>query len=550
MSLKRMLSWVYLASLAKSHDTFIGRAGFCADDQRQLLMSYLERNKRTLFGEAHDFGAIGSIADFQKRVPIRQYDQISPWIDQISMGKPGVLTAEPVLLLEPTSGTSAMGAKLIPYTAGLKREFQQAVGPWIYDLNRAYPGLRNGRSYWSVSPVNQRESRTSGGIPIGFEDDASYLGRIGGVVRAIFAVPSWVKLLSNIDDFRLATAYFLLRCRDLSLISVWNPSFLTLIVEHMEAGRETLLRAIHEGRLPLTHAGVERPYTDALSPDPRRARELERLWQSDRDDRYRQIWPGLQLISCWGDHMAAHHKEHLLRCFPGVAFQNKGLLATEGVISFPLECSGGHPLAYRSHFFEFIASPGDEPRLLHQLERGKSYRVIITTGGGLYRYDLKDHIEVTGHYRTLPLVRFVGRQQVSDLCGEKLDETFAREQTLTALRRLDIATEFIMMVPTLRENGGGYVLFVQLSDEKGRPLLRQLAALLEEGLQQNFHYRYARGLGQLHPLRVFHITTAGWQRYLLQCQENGQRLGDIKQVFLAKPGCWDEVFEGRFYDSR
>ncbi len=55
------------------------------------------------------------------------------------------------------------------------------------------------------------------------------------------------------------------------------------------------------------------------------------------------------------------------------------------------------------------------PQLTHELERGGLYTVVVTTRGGLYRYQLGDLIEVTGHIRGCPLIRFIGRQgYVSD----------------------------------------------------------------------------------------------------------------------------------------
>lgn len=51
----------------------------------------------------------------------------------------------------------------------------------------------------------------------------------------------------------------------------------------------------------------------------------------------------------------------------------------------------------------------------HELRTGESYTVIVTTGGGLWRYRLGDLVEVDGFFGA----------SVSDLCGEKLAETFA-----------------------------------------------------------------------------------------------------------------------------
>src|SRR5262249_35205246 len=154
---------------------------------------------------------------------------------------------------------------------------------------------------------------------------------------------------------------------------------------------------------------------------------------------YEEIWPNLQLISCWA-HGSAASALPLLQClFPNVAIQPKGVLATEAFISFPFQ-DGESALSATSHFFEFEELRAEAcVRLAHQVEAGKRYVLIVTTSGGLYRYRLGDIVEVTGFVRTCPLLHFIGKEdRIVDLRGEKLNEAFV-ERTLSALfRRFDL----------------------------------------------------------------------------------------------------------------
>src|SRR5262249_5236390 len=153
-------------------------------------------------------------------------------------GRRGVLTREPVTLLEPTSG-SVRGEKLIPYTASLRRQFQRALAVWIADLFRHRPALRRGRAYWSLSPALGPPRRSAGGIPIGFDDDTAYLGTLERcAVQRLLVVPPGVARLADMDAFRYATLLGLLRAEDLALISVWNPTFLTALFAPLEAWQE------------------------------------------------------------------------------------------------------------------------------------------------------------------------------------------------------------------------------------------------------------------------------------------------------------------------
>src|SRR5205085_4734172 len=119
----------------------------------------------------------------------------------------------------------------------------------------------------------------------------------------------------------------------------------------------------------------------------------------------RRIWPRLALISCWADAAAGQFLAELRQLFPEVEIQPKGLLATEGFVSFPLTDKPGAALALRCHFFEF-EELGGRCRLAHELDRGGRYRVVVTTAGGLYRYQLGDEVEVVGFLHQCPLIRF------------------------------------------------------------------------------------------------------------------------------------------------
>jgi hypothetical protein len=110
----------------------------------------------------------------------------------------------------------------------------------------------------------------------------------------------------------------------------------------------------------------------------------------------RALWPGLALISCWCDGPSAAFLPALRRWFPGVALQPKGLLATEGVVSFPWGTpDAGAVPAITSHFLEFIdlSRPASAPALVSDLTPGGRYSPLLTTAGGLYRYHLKDVVE-------------------------------------------------------------------------------------------------------------------------------------------------------------
>ena len=89
-----------------------------------------------------------------------------------------------------------------------------------------------------------------------------------------------------------------------------------------------------------------------------------------------------------------------------------------------------------------------------------------------------------------------------------------------------------------------YTLFIE-APAVADDTLRQVGCELETALQENYHYRYCRELGQLDALRVFRIDNDALATYLAVCQAHGQRAGDIKLVALHRLGGWSEVFQGQ-----
>jgi hypothetical protein len=470
--------------------------------QRSLLRRYLGANADTAFGRSHGFASIRTAEDYRERVPFMPGEDLAPWVDRISAGEAGVLTRSPVRMLEPTSGFSA-AAKLIPFTATLQREIRRAVAPWIVDLYAHRPRLALGTAYWSITPLALDEDRPARPVRVGFEEDSEYLGGFWGrLVDATLAVPGSVRHLRDPDAFRYATLKYLLMRRDLSLISVWHPSFLLLLLEALPRFWDALVRDV--GRTELR----------TLSPDaPTR------------------IWPRLGLISCWGDAHAALSLPELARTCPGVEIQPKGLLATEGFVTIPF--LGAWPLAVRSHFFEFLPEDGGAPRFAWELEEGRIYSVVLTTGGGLYRYLLQDRVRVEGFVERTPSLRFLGKGgHVSDLRGEKLHESFVAG----ILARVLIGTNprFAMLAPA---DVAGYCLFLEIDAEPPT----DLAERLDEELSANPHYRLCRALGQLAAVQVQRLEPGAFARYLHRCRERGQRWGDVKPLALSPLSGWGEA---------
>ncbi len=172
-----------------------------------------------------------------------------------------------------------------------------------------------------------------------------------------------------------------------------------------------------------------------------------------------------------------------------------------------------------SAFLEFVDDDGDA-FTCDELIEGATYRVVMTTPGGLYRYDLGDRLACRGHVNGLPRLEFIGRAVSTDIVGEKLSEDFVAE----ALDRVGAGA-------CLAARATGAPFYELLVDARHGEDLAQQAAMVEKCLHANPQYAYARALGQLGPVKPRAVERL-MDRYTHVQARRGCRLADIKPPVL------------------
>ena len=82
-------------------------------DQEAILKGLLQVGSKTEFGTEHKLGEVKSHAEFREAVPVRDYEQFSPYISRIKEGRHNVLWKGLPIYFAKTSGTTS-GIKYIP----------------------------------------------------------------------------------------------------------------------------------------------------------------------------------------------------------------------------------------------------------------------------------------------------------------------------------------------------------------------------------------------------------------------------------------------------
>jgi hypothetical protein len=368
---------------------------------------------------------------------------------------------------------------------------------WAHDLIVNGPKFNTGKLYFCISPqFGPGETN----LPT-LQDDSQYLDLWLRWLLAPFLVSAGaVNQFRDAAEFKEKLALALLSAENLEIISIWSPSFLRVILDYIVNQRlylrEMLVNKISAQRWHFLE-NAEIPWTE--------------------------IWPNLKLISCWDAAQAADGAGLLRSLFPGVMVQGKGLLATEAPMTVPLIEAGGCLPVLDEVFFEFEDTNGQIYRL-EELQLGGVYRVVVSQKGGLYRYRMGDRVQVTHLYRQTPCLEFIGREgTISDLVGEKLNSDFLWD----IIQELGIAGAFFTSLVPVTFPQPYYLLLLDAVQETET----EIAPRLDAALMRSTHYRQARLLGQLAPLRV--LISPHIPEIITNFKTgSGQKWGDIKHPLL------------------
>ncbi|HMU03104.1 MAG TPA: GH3 auxin-responsive promoter family protein, partial [Saprospiraceae bacterium] len=149
-------------------------------DQGQIMLQLTRKAKNTLFGKDHHFDKIRTYEDYKKSIPVRDYEALRPYVDQVTEGKADILWPGKPKYFAKTSGTTS-GVKYIPITPDSMpnhiHSARNAMLNYLHQVGNA--DIFKGKLiFLSGSPVLDEK----GGIPT---------GRLSGIVN--HEVPKWIR---------------------------------------------------------------------------------------------------------------------------------------------------------------------------------------------------------------------------------------------------------------------------------------------------------------------------------------------------------------------
>ena len=460
--------------------------------QERALRHLTATARDTEFGLAHGFRGIRSVAEYQARVPVRDYGQLKPWLERAAAGEESVAWPGRCRDWVKTSGTTS-GDKVIPVTPEAFAAHKR--GGWDALLRAA--SLAGGGQTLMGGPMLFLGGSTAL-RPLG---QGTQVGELSGLVAsrlpwgfrgryspgpACAAIPDWEERLDAIAA--LATTQDL---RLLSGMPSWLVIFFERVASHAEAAGGRRLRSLG------------------------------------------QLWPHLRVLIHGGVAFAPYadvFEEWLGRRLPRVEVYP----ASEGFVGVQTESAGGLTLMLDyGIFYEFVPveDVGAETPRRHtvaEVELGRSYAVVMSTPAGLWSYTLGDTVRFTARDPLRLVITGRTRHHVNAF-GENVIVEEVERALVRACRRTEAeVVEFTVAPrwPSATEARGGHEWLVEFRVPPTEP--DDFTRILDEGLATlNTDYRTKRSgsVGMVAPV-VTTLPAGTFHRWM----RKAGRLGDQHKV--------------------
>ena len=314
--------------------------------QEELLLSFVEKASKTLYGREHDFENIHSVKDFQERVPIADYEDLRPYIERVKRGQANILWTDTPEYFAKTSGTTS-GSKYIPISKeGMPFQIAGAQSALFHYIAR-----KNNADFVTGKMIFLQ------GSPELEEVYGIKTGRLSGIVA--HHIPNYLQ------KNRL-------------------PSWETNIMEDWEAKVDKIVEETEKENMTLI-SGIP----------PWLIMYFEKLIEK-HGKKIKQIFPNLQLIVTGGVNYEPYRdkmeellggKVDIIQTFP----------ASEGFFAFQDDYTQEGLLLLTNHgiFYEFVpleeyGKPNARRLTLKDIELNKDYALILTTNSGLWAYSIGD----------------------------------------------------------------------------------------------------------------------------------------------------------------
>jgi hypothetical protein len=318
--------------------------------QEAIRIELVKKAQHTAFGKAHQFDQIQTYADFKRRIPIRDYEGLKPYVERIKQGEENVLWHGKPVYFAKTSGTTS-GVKYIPITKeSIPNHFSTARNALFN-----YMAETNNSAFMDGNMI------FLSGSPVLEEVNGILTGRLSGISNHL--VPNWLK------GNQLPTW-------QTNCIEDWEEKLEHIVTETLSADMRLI-------------SGIP-PWVQMY---------YERLLERTGKSKIKDIFPNYTVFVYGGVNFEPYRA--VLEGLVGEKINSvETYPASEGFIAFQdSQTVPGLLLNVASGiFFEFIPleqihSSNPTRFSLAEVQLGVNYVIIINSNAGLWGYNIGDTVE-------------------------------------------------------------------------------------------------------------------------------------------------------------
>ena len=440
------------------------------ETQNKVFQDLISEATSTQFGKDHDFVSINNHEDFLKRVPVRDYEALKPYVEKMVAGEEDILWKGKPIYFAKTSGTTS-GSKYIPITKeSMPSHVEAARNAILFYIHET------GNSKFVDGKMIFLQ-----GSPVLNEQNGVQLGRLSGIVAHYVPkylqknrLPSWET--NCIEDWERKVDAIVEETlpENMTIIS-GIPSWVQMYFEKLQQKTGKKVGDIFKNFNLFIFGGV--------NYEPYRAK-FENLIGRKVDS--------IELYPASEGFFAFQDKQN-----------EKGML---------LQLNSGI-------FYEFIKADeffDENPKRItvKDVEVGINYVMIISTNAGLWAYNIGDTVQFTSTkpYRVIVSGRI--KHFISafgeHVIGKEVEQAM-QEATLNSNVRISEFTVAPQISP--KEGLPYHEWFIEFENEPEN--LSALAKKIDESLQkQNSYYFDLIKGGVLQPLKITKVKHGGFQEYM------------------------------------
>ena len=438
--------------------------------QQKVLEDLIRQAKNTQFGQDHHFSQIKTTEDFAKHVPIRDYEELKPYVDRVVQGEENILWKGKPIYFAKTSGTTS-GAKYIPLTKESMpfhiQAARNAILNYIHETGKS--DFVNGKMIFLQ------------GSPILEEKNGIQLGRLSGIVAHFVPkylqknrLPSWKT--NCIEDWETKVDAIVEETiqEDMAVIS-GIPSWVQMYFEKLQQKGGKPVGEIFKNFNLFIYGGV--------NFEPYRAK-FENLIGRKVDAI--ELFPASEGFFAYQDSQ-----------------KEKGMLL----------------LLNSGIFYEFVKSdeffnPNPKRYTIGEVELHVNYVLIISTNAGLWAYNIGDTVQFTSlkPYRVIVSGRI--KHYISafgeHVIGKEVEHALQEAMKDTTIR----VNEFTVAPQIAPETGLPYhEWFIEFENEPNN--LDEFALAIDNAMRkQNVYYDDLIVGKVLQTVKITKVSKNGFQEYM------------------------------------